>query len=336
MISGRAPRFDIHIHLAGVGTNGSGCWTSAAFRRRPTFLALRLLYGIRRKQLRESIDQEWAEMVSRRVAESDIDYGVALGFDGVYDGNGHLDESRSQMIVPPGWVFEACRRHSNLLPAPSINPYRRDALDLLEDAIEKGAVLIKWLPIVQGFDPANVRALPFLQRVAEADIPMLIHAGCGEVTFSTVDSRCGSVESLLPALEMGIKVICAHTAAPSFFGRSQIPRLRVLLQRFNNLWVDNSGLANPSRARHLPGFVADPLIHSRTLHGSDYPVISSAWHYRRRLDRPTLARIRSERNGIQRDATIKAVMGYDDASFTRAAGVLANLDRWCGGENVAG
>ena len=334
MTGSRPLQFDVHIHLAGVGTMGSGCWTSPSLRRRATFIGLRILYHIGRRQLRESVDQDWAEMLSRRVAESDIDYGVALGFDGVYDANGQFDERQSQLIVPQAWVFEVCRRHPNLLPAPSINPYRRDALALLDEAIERGAVLIKWLPIVQGFDPGSMRARPFLRRVAEAGVPILVHAGCGEVTFATVDDRCGGLDSLIPALDLGVKVICAHTAAPSFLERSHVPRLRELLKKYDNLWVDNSGLANLSRARHLPRFAADPLINSRTLHGSDFPVPSSARHFRRRLGRKEVARIHAVSNGIQRDLMIKLAMGYEEACVSRAAGVLANLDRWCGSESA--
>jgi hypothetical protein len=108
-----------------------------------------------------------------------------------------------------------------------------------------------------------------------------------------------------------------------------VERLRDLLERFDNLWVDNSGLANPSRARHLPRFAADILISSRTLHGSDFPVISNAWHYLRRLGHAEVARIQREKNGIQREVLIKKAVGFDEMSFTRAGSVLANLQRWC-------
>ena len=42
----RKPWIDIHVHLAGVGTQNSGCWVSPSFRRRPTFVGLRMLFGI--------------------------------------------------------------------------------------------------------------------------------------------------------------------------------------------------------------------------------------------------------------------------------------------------
>lgn len=326
-----APRFDVHVHLAGVGTGGSGCWISPAFRRRPTFVGLRLLFRITGEQMRTTVDQDWARTVSDLVAASQIDFAVALGFDGVYDAAGRLDLARSQMIVPPEWVFEVADRFPNLLPGPSIHPYRSDALERLDEAIERGATLIKWLPIVQAIDPASRRARPFLQRLADSGVPLLVHAGGGEVTFATVDPTVGSVARLRDALELGVKVICAHGAAPIVYSRapSEVSLLREMLERHQNLWIDNSGLANPSRFPYLPRFAEDERIRERTLHGSDFPVIAGAFYYPRRLGPAVIRSIQREGNGIEREAMLKRAIGFDEPTFTRASEVLANLDRWC-------
>jgi uncharacterized protein len=326
----RPPVIDVHVHLAGVGTQGSGCWMSPAFRRRPTFLGLRALFGITERQMQASVDQDWAALVSGLTGSSELDYVVALGFDGVYDRSGDIDRARSQMIVPERWVFDVCERYANLLPGPSINPYRRGAVDALEEAIERGAVLIKWLPIVQGFDPASRRGRPFLERLAASGVPLLVHAGSGEATFATVDPNVGHLCDLEPALELGVTVICAHSAAPILFSRheNQIPLLRRMLKRYPNLWVDNSGLANPSRFRHLPRFAADPVIRDRTLHGSDFPVITNAFYYPGRIPLGQIADIERERNGLEREILVKRAIGFPDAALFRAASVLANLDRW--------
>ena len=157
-------KIDVHAHLAGVGTGESGCWLSPRTRSRPTFRLLRRLNGVSRKQLAESFDQDWAARLAGAVRESELDRAVALGFDGVYDARGELVEADSQLIVPPAWVFEACRRHPELLPGPSINPFRRDAMERLEECAAGGAVLLKWLPIVQGIDPADPRIAGFVSE----------------------------------------------------------------------------------------------------------------------------------------------------------------------------
>src|SRR5690606_38726337 len=103
------PTIDVHVHLAGVGTQGSGCRMSPGFRHRPTFLGLRAMLGITRRQMETTIDQEWPAFVSGLTAASELDFVVVLGFDGVYDEGGLLDRARSQMIVPDDWVFEVCQ-----------------------------------------------------------------------------------------------------------------------------------------------------------------------------------------------------------------------------------
>jgi hypothetical protein len=322
-------KIDVHAHLAGVGTAESGCWRSPRTRSRPTFRLLRRLNGVSSKQLAESFDQDWAARLAGAVRESELDRAVALGFDGVYDARGELVEADSQLIVPPAWVFEACRRHPELLPGPSINPFRRDAMERLEECAAGGAVLLKWLPIVQGIDPADPRIRPFYRRVAELGIPILIHAGGGEMTFREVAPELGGVERLRAPLEQGVTVICAHSGVPVWFSRdpNQLPLVRQLLARYSNLWLDNSGMANPSRFPYLARLARDPLFQSRTLYGSDFPVPAMPLLYPRLGTRRVL-RIQRVRGPLERDILLKRSLGYPDDTLTRAESVLANLGHW--------
>jgi uncharacterized protein len=323
-------KIDVHVHLAGVGTQGSGCWLSPSFQRRPLFRLLRLWYGVSEQQMRSSVDQDWVDLVASLVEDSELDRAVALGFDGVYRADGSLDESHSQLIVPPSWVFEACRRRpAALLPGPSVNPDRADAMERLDECIEGGAVLLKWLPAVQAIDPSQRRHTRFYQRLREAGIPLLIHAGGGEATFREVDRSLQDLRHIERPLEEGVKVICAHSAAPIIYSRdqNQIPLLRTLLQRYPNLWVDNSGMANPSRFPYLSRFARDEEISERTLYGSDFPVPSSPLYYPQ-LGLRRLLRLQRTGNPLHRDVAIKRALGYDDASLRRAASVLPNLHLW--------
>jgi predicted TIM-barrel fold metal-dependent hydrolase len=332
------PKIDVHVHLAGVGTGGSGCWISPVFARRPTFRLMRLRHGMTPRQLRESADADWAADVADRVRRSELDHAVALGFDGVYDRAGRLDEARSQMIVPVPWVFEACRRHPELLPGPSVNPHRRDALDRLEECVEGGAVLIKWLPATMGIDPADRSLAPFYRRLAETGIPILVHSGGSEGTFAQVDPDLKDLRRILVPLEMGVPMIVAHTAAPVTYARDpdQVPLLRRMLERFPHLWVDNSGISNPSRFPHLPRFARDAQLVERTLHGSDFPVPSNAFYYVRQLGGRQVAALERIRNRMQRDIELKRALGYPDAVLTRPATVLPNLHRWIRRRGAAG
>ena len=329
----RPLRIDVHVHLAGVGTGGSGCWISPRFQKRYTFRLLRWWHGVTPEQLRDSIDQDWVERIAAHVRESELDRAVVLGFDGVYDARGELDTERSQLVVPHAWVFEACRRHpGELLPGPSLNPFRHDALERLEECIAGGAVLIKWLPSAQGIDPSSAQLGEFYRRLAAARLPLLVHSGGSEMTFREVAPELRDLARLRAPLEAGVPVICAHSATPVLFSRDpdQVPLLRAMLGEYPHLWVDNSGMANPSRFPYLPRLARDPEVQVRTLYGSDYPVPSNALYFVRQLGPAEVWKLERLANPFDRDLRIKRALGYPDRTLTRAERVLANLDRWRG------
>lgn len=324
-------RIDMHVHLAGVGTGNSGCWISPGFQKRHTFRLLRMWHGITREQLRDSVDQDWVDRVAGMIRESELDCAVVLGFDGAYDDRGEFDTGRSQLMIPASWVFEACRRHPGvLLPGPSINPHRADALDRLEECIEGGAVLIKWLPSAQGIDPASPGIAPFYRRLAEVRLPLLVHAGGGEMTFREIAPERKDLALLRAPLEAGVPVICAHSGTRVALSRDpdQSALLRTMLEEFPHLWVDNSGMSNPSRFAYLPRLARDPLIRSRTLYGSDFPVPSHAFYFTRQLGPRRVWELDRVRNPFDRDVGIKRALGYPERTLTRAEKVLPNLDRW--------
>lgn len=283
------------------------------------------------RAMRESADRDWVDGIALRVRESELDAAVVLGFDGVYDGAGRLDERGSQMVIPPAWVFDACHRHPGvLLPGPSLNPARMDARERLEECIERGAALIKWLPATQAIDPSDRRHRWFLGRMAEAGLPLLVHSGGGETTFRQLRPELKDLRLLEPALELGVRVIVAHQGAPVRGSRDpdQTGLLRRWLERYPELWVDNSGMANPTRFSYLARHSGEKLISSRTLHGSDFPVPVNAIYYSKRLGPREVWRIERVRNPLQRDLLLKRALGYDEASFTRAVSVLASVERW--------
>jgi uncharacterized protein len=330
------PRIDVHVHLAGTGTGESGCYISPGFRRSPVFLGLRMLWGISAESLDMDCDQQWAERLAGLVRSSQLDHAVALGFDGVYGEHGRLDLRRSQLIVPPSWVFKVCERFPELLPGPSINPHRHDALERLEECVAAGAVLIKWLPLSQGINPASPRISEYYEILARASVPLLIHMG-GERTFRTLSPELNDVRLLTAPLDAGVPVICAHSGTRILLSneRDQLPVLRGLLADYPHLWLDNSGMANPGRFAHLPRLARDPTFHERTLYGSDFPVPANSVYFLPRLGLRAVLRLERERNLLDRDIETKRALGYPDATLHRAGEVLSNLERWTSGRSAA-
>jgi predicted TIM-barrel fold metal-dependent hydrolase len=324
------PKIDVHIHLTGSGCCDSGCWLAPKFKKRLTFRAIKFLAGLTDELMESELDTVWAQKISDLVQASEIDYGVVLGFDQVFDRvTGLPCPTHTQMYVPPEWVFKVCKKYDNLLPGPSLNPFAKDALDKLEYCIDEGACLIKWLPATQSIDPASPKLDDFYLRLAEAQIPLLIHMG-GERTFAEVEPDFGRLDRVEVPLSFGIPVICAHSVTRVLGTREddQTPRLLELLTKYKHLYVDNSGICNPSRFAHLPRLAKDPLIMSRTLYGSDWPVPSNSIYFMGKLPLRKIVDLEKCENMIDRDVATKRSFAVPEETLTRANSVLANLDRW--------
>ncbi|NRA68067.1 MAG: amidohydrolase family protein [Pseudobacteriovorax sp.] len=325
-------RIDVHMNLAGVGTRGSGCKTSSEFRRRYSFIFYRLLHKISRKKLETSADQDWAELVAKTVRESkEVDYGVVLGFDKVYDENGKHLPRFDQMVVPADWVFEVCNSYKELLPCPGLHPYRLDALDALDELAEKKAVCIKWLPPAQNIDASKPQLVPFYKKLADSGIPLLVHTGT-EKTFKTqkISRDYIDIARLALPLEHGVKIIAAHSAT-GVIGTGEMNQrnlLRQMLADFPNLWVDNSGICNPGRFFNLIPLTKCPDILERTIYGSDFPVPCNAFYYLKDFGARKVFELERIRNIIDRDIAIKRRAGYQEETITNAPKVLANLSYW--------
>lgn len=323
------PIIDIHIHLAISGCQCHNGWLHPMFQRRYTMAMLKKLYRITDKDLKTDFDTTWPKKISDMVKSSNLDYGVILGFDGVVDSSGHINKNESQLIVPHDWVFHCARIYPNLLPGPSINPHRKDALDILDECIDKKAVLIKWLPSAQKIDASNKNLRKFYQKVADSRIPLLFHVGT-EGTFKSFKPHLNGVQYLRYPLDEGVKVICAHSGVePLWSTKPDISQTLIsMLHQYSNLWVDNSGLCNFTRFHHVPRLAKNTLLTGRMLHGSDWPIPAHAWFFLKDMGLGKVLKIEAEPNWLNKDMLIKDFYGFPKEIYTRAHDVLGNLSYW--------
>lgn len=319
---------DVHVHLAGLGGGGSGCFVSPKMRDT-------LVFGILRRWLRldpddPGADEFFAGTLGKLVREArGVDAAVVLGMDGVYDSQGRLVPEKSHLHVPSSHVFRVCRQFPELLPGPSINPARADALDELARCDEAGAVLVKWLPPLQLFDPAERRFDRFLEEMARRQIPLLSHTGC-EHTFPEVANELGRVGLLERALDTGITVIAAHcgVACPVHRAHQQLPQVLELMRRRPNLYSDVSALASLLKFQHLRRIPFGEMP-GRFVHGSDYPIPSLALPFAGKLGLGKALGMTFGGNPIESDAVIKRSAGLPDEVFTTAGRLLApRILRW--------
>jgi len=304
---------DMHCHLAGIGAGGSGCFISPRMRRNWRFNPYLRSFGVTRRELEQHGDQLVAARVSAALAQSRwVRAAVVLAMDGVVGADGRLDPERTEFFVPDEFIADMVARHPNLRFGASVNPRRPDALERLEQAHARGAVLVKWLPNIMGIDPADRRWLPFYEKLAELRLPLLSHTG-PEHSFSWADETLGDPEKLRLPLSVGVTVIAAHASSSGkYHGESGANRLARLMGEFPKLYADISALTLINNLGHLHRAVRRPEFAGRLVYGSDFPLIQTAlvspWYAVRLPLRERLA-IARERNPWDRDVLLKRGLG---------------------------
>jgi len=314
---------DMHVHMVGNGSGGTGCWIRLKGWHKP--LARYMLHhiGLPGNALTGDMDRLYVERLLQLVRESSMQAAVVLAHERVYDENGKLLEDRGSFYVPNDYVLKLARQHPEFLAAVSIHPARPDAIAELDRCIAEGAVMLKILPNCHNIDCNDARYRKFWERMAEKGFPLLSHTG-GENTVQVVRKDLEDPRILELPLQCGVTVIAAHCATRSSPGDTDFfPVFAEMLKKYPNLYGDISAFNLPLRGEHTPDCLQSPLL-ERMVHGSDFPVpILGLWAWLRRfIDGKTCRRCARIENVIERDYQLKRAMGFPDAVFTRINGLL--------------
>lgn len=308
------PVIDIHCHGAGIGAGHSGCRIGQRMRRSWKFRHYLKAFGVTANELEREGDMLVIRRLSTQLAASNaVHKAVLFALDGVIDARGQLDEARTELYIPNTFIEQACQRHPNLLFGASVNPARPDALDCLERATACGAVLMKWLPSVQGIDPANPSLIPFYQRLAALKLPLLSHTG-NEESFTRADNTLADPERLRLPLEQGVTVIAAHCASNGRNDRQRnFDRFLTLMRAFPNLHGDLSALTQINRLGHLQRILKYPEYLDRLHYGTDMPLprtgLTSPWFQLGRLPLATIRKLAAIDNPWDQDLQLKLALG---------------------------
>jgi predicted TIM-barrel fold metal-dependent hydrolase len=308
---------DCHVHVCAL-TPGRGSMSKRLLDSLP-FRFMRWRFGMRGDDA--GMERDLAALLVRTIDATEmLDAVVVLAFDGVYDASGNLDEARTHLYVTNDYVAELARRHEKVLFGASVNPYRADALEELQRCIAQDAALLKWLPIVQGFNPADDRCIPFYEVLAHHDVPLLCHTG-GEKSLPRVDDSLADPMLLLPALKRGVTVIMAHCGTHSApFERDYVDGFMRLAKEYENCYGDTSALDLPMRWHAWRQVLEDEQVRRKLIHGSDWPII--ALPPIGRLGLGASWALMDESNWMRRDVLIKQRLGLDSDYWQRAGKIL--------------
>jgi hypothetical protein len=318
----RSKPVDVHVHVVGNGSGGTGCWLRVSRARWPLAALMLRHAGLPRRAMQGDLDRLYVERLLELVRGSSLGAVVILAQDLAHDDQGRPIAGAGSHYVPNDYVLKLGREHPEFLPAVSIHPARPDALEELERCLAGGAVMMKCLPNCQNIDCSDRRFTRFWERMAEAKLPLLAHTG-GEHTVPILRREYSDPRRLALPLQCGVKVIAAHCATKSGLTDPEYFQIFAGMTRcFANLYGDNSAFTAPIRGRHVrecAGELADRLVH-----GSDFPVpVYGHFPWLRGLvDWKTFRRWQRAPNVLERDYQLKLAMGFPPETFTRIWGLL--------------
>ncbi len=320
---------DWHAHAAGLGYGGSGAFISEQLRNNFRFRFFLKWMGVTEKELAAEGDQIIIRRMSETLSRSKyVDQVVVLAMDGAVDpATGVLDRENTHLYAPNEYVARETAKYPNLLFGASINPNRKNSIELLEQAAAQGAVLVKWIPSIMAIDPSDPSFIPFYRKMAELGIPLLSHTGM-EKSFTHAHDELSDPLRLALPLRHGVTVIAAHLAATGKTeGQDNIERLLQMFAAYPNLYADISSLTQINRLGHLVKALKVPGLTERLLYGTDWPLqffpLVSPWFHVRHIGVAAARRTAGIDNPWDRDVALKQALGVPQTVFSRAVGIPA-------------
>ena len=317
-------RIDGHVHFVGDGSNESGCWLrSSTLLDRIVEPIVKAQAGISKSSRQLGVDQAYEERLIGLIDDSLLDAVLLLAMDYPYDEDGNCLKKKAKFYVPNDHVLGLAKKKAQIIPACSIHPARKNAIQELERCVEQGAKVLKLLPNYHNVDCSDNRYRIFWERLAKLNMPFLAHTG-GEFSVPVLNAKFADPRILRLPLECGVKVIAAHGAGKSgLWDLDYTADLLRMMDEFANLFTDNSALASPNRWRTIPALL-DPKIQSRVIHGSDFPIPSGGlgpW-MGKLLSGANYSKSRKIKNPLDRDVFIKKAIGFKENTFTVLGEIL--------------
>jgi predicted TIM-barrel fold metal-dependent hydrolase len=281
---------DHHVHIAGLGSNGSKAFVNAKMRtwkhpfHRLKFKVYMSSAGVEDEHRADTqFFQRLADLVSNIP-----NHGKhrLLAFDKNYRPDGSVNLEKTEFYVPNEYVLKLCEQRPDLfVPNISVNPYRPDAVAELEKWARRGARVVKWLPNAMGINPADPRCDPFYEKMKELDLILLSHGGEEKAVEAEEDQKLGNPLLLRRALDHGVKVIVAHCAGLGTNedldtpDRKQVDNFDLFLRLMDEKRYEGLAFGEVSAMTQF-NRVGKPLttilqredLHSRLVNGSDYPL----------------------------------------------------------------
>jgi mannonate dehydratase len=281
---------DVHTHLIGLGHGGTGCEVGPRMQSRlnPMDFAKFSIYleasGI--TELQEADQQYLARLLSLMSRQRPHGRLLLMAFDRAYDESGRVLAAETEFYTPNEYALSLAQRYpSYFVACASVHPYRADAVEALNRAVEGGAVAVKWLPNAMNIDPSSAKCDAFYDALARLQVPLISHAGEEKAVHAQERQRLGNPLRLRRALERGVRVVVAHCASLGLNpdldapGQPWVENFELFWRLFQQpqwqgrLYGELSAMTLVNRVGHpLQVLLEHPELHHRLVNGSDYPL----------------------------------------------------------------
>ncbi|OGU59498.1 MAG: hypothetical protein A2X64_08270 [Ignavibacteria bacterium GWF2_33_9] len=189
---------DVHVHVGLVGNRWPE-WgrMSKWYRDQVGFKIFLKFAGIKPEEVS---DTHLTEAIIKTIDSSKMDKVVCLALDPVYDIKGIRNEGASHVWIDNEYIIQQLQKSSNkVLLGASVHPYDPEFKARVSNYVDKGAVLIKWLPSAQQINLADERVGEALEFLATAKngkpLPLLLHVG-GEYAIPTTNEKTSTYDYL--------------------------------------------------------------------------------------------------------------------------------------------
>ena len=281
---------DHHVHIAGLGSNGSKAFVNAKMRtwkhpfHRLKFKVYMSSAGVDDEHRADAqVVQRLKDLVANIPAHGKH---RLLAFDKHYRRDASVNLEKTEFYVPNEYVFKLAEQQPDMfVPNISVNPYRPDAIAELEKWGRRGARVVKWLPNAMGIDPSDPQCDPFYLKMKQLGLILLSHGGEEKAVEAEEDQKLGNPLLLRRALEHGVKVIVAHCAGLGTNedldskDRKQVDNFDLFMRlmdekRYEGLvFGEISAMTQFNRlGKPLTTILAREDLHERLVNGSDYPL----------------------------------------------------------------
>ncbi|MCG8426717.1 MAG: amidohydrolase [Chromatiales bacterium] len=272
---------DIHTHLLSPETRFNRLYDKIAVR----FFARKL--GTDPKRLMSNPYDTYVESMAKAVRESQyLEKACLFAVDARFDKKGReVKRDKTVCSMTDDVLAVTARYPDQFIPFFSINPWRDNALELIEQQVERGCRGAKFLQNYWGVDLNDEHLIPYYEKLKALKIPLIIHIGSEYTIESFANFEHPNMLEL--PLATGVTVIAAHMGLGRFNHKlllwrnlSKNPRyfdddyyrLLDMLKQHDNLYADISAILAPLRARALRHLSQQTDVHHKILFGSDYPV----------------------------------------------------------------